>query len=167
MWFSTAHQSKHSTGRPFGKTRPCSVWRIEAFGTARWILAWQYTCHVMSHFVYVVFVMKPLLPYCSAVWVPGPEAKTLVGSRKSRLGLAHCWGWLRFAAEPQPNSPSTVRRRSVYSPEPWPTSGFTVRLRARDIIPAPHLPSFSSCRFFFCALILNLGALHTCVQCVL
>lgn len=86
----------------------------------------------------------------------GPEAKSLVGSHKSRLGLAHCWGWLRFAVEPQPNSPSAVRRRSVYSPEPWPTSGFTAGLHARDIIPYPLLlyhpstPSaFGSCLFSF------------------
>lgn len=48
-----------------------------------------------------------------------------MGCHKSRLGLAHCWGWLRFSQEPQPNSPSAVRRRSVYSPEPWPTRGFS------------------------------------------
>lgn len=96
------------------------------------------------------------LPFRFAVRVPGPEAKSLVGSHKSRLGLAHCWGWLRFAVEPQPNSPSTVRRRSVYSPEPWPTSGFTVGLHARDIIPSPlllyhppHSSSFGSCLFSF------------------
>lgn len=100
--------------------------------------------------------MKFLLPFRSAVHVLGPEAKSLVGSHKSRLGLAHCWGWLRFSEEPQPNSPSTVRRRSVYSPEPWPTSGFTVGLHARDIIPLPllqyHPPPFvcfSSIKSFF------------------
>lgn len=112
--------------------------------------------------------MKFLLPFRSAVQVLSPEAKSLVGSHKSRLGLAHCWGWLRFSEEPQPNSPSTVRRRSVYSPEPWPTSGFTVGLHARDIIPFPllqyHPPPFfwfSCIKSFFLSCPLSFEALLT------
>lgn len=173
--FCTDHQCEHSDWTrtvPFGKARLCLVWRIEKLVQFGWSSPWQYICHVLSHFFSVVLVMKLLLPFRSAVWVLSPEAKSLVGSHKSRLGLAHCWGWLRFAVEPQPNSPSAVRRRSVYSPEPWPTSGFTAGLHARDIIPSPLLlyhpstplllaPVYLVFRFFYS--LLNFGGFtYTC-----
>lgn len=158
LWICTDHKSKHSTAADW--TELClglTMLSLEnrKFGTDRWCLAWRSIFQALSHFLFVMLVMKLLfLPFCSAVYVLGPEAKSLVGSYKSRLGLAHCWGWLRFATEPQPNSPSTVRRRSVYSPEPWPTSCFTVGLHARDSIPFPlllyhPLPSFGSHLFVF------------------
>ena len=163
--FCTDHQCEHSDWTrtmPFGEAQPCLVWRIEQLVQFGWSAPWQSICHVLSHFLSVVLVMKLLLPFRSAAWVLSPEAKSLVGSHKSRLGLAHCWGWLRFALEPQPNSPSAVRRRSVYSPEPWPTSGFTAGLHARDIIPSalllyhPSTPSaFGSCLCSFCVFLLS------------
>lgn len=134
QWLCTDHGCEYSLALDWTGSAMLSLENREV-STIRWSLPWQYICHVSSHFLFVVLVMKLLLPFRSAVRVPGPEAKSLVGSHKSRLGLAHCWGWLRSAVEPQPNSPSAVRRRSVYSPEPWPTSGFTVGLHARDIIP--------------------------------
>lgn len=72
-----------------------------------------------------------------------------MGHHKSRLGLAHCSVWLSFTAEPQSNSSSTVRSRSVCNPKPWPTCGFAVGLHASEIIPFLYHPPPSIC---FCVL---------------
>lgn len=66
----------------------------------------------------------------------GPESRSLVHSHKSSLGLAHDWGRLSFAAQPQPNSSNPARSRPVCSPEP-----FAAGLRASDIIPFHCHPS--------------------------
>lgn len=73
--------------------------------------------------------------FCTLVKLLGPESRSLVQSHKSSLGLAHDWGRLSFAAQPQPNSSNPARSRPVCSPEPWATGSFAAGLRARDIIP--------------------------------
>lgn len=79
--------------------------------------------------------------FCALVELLGPESRSLVWSHKSSLGLAHDWGRLSSAAQPQPNSSNPARSRPVCSPEPWASAGSGAGLRASDIIPFHCHPS--------------------------
>lgn len=72
LWLCTDHECEHgraATGQNCAFWQDSTVLSLEnrEVSTIRCSLPWQYICHVLSHFLFVVLVMKLLLPFRSAV----------------------------------------------------------------------------------------------------
>lgn len=117
-----------TTESPDG-TWPCSVWNWRG----------EMELNAAAH----VICCEGTFSGGSALWWNSwvQRADLWSGAHKSSLGLAHDWGRLSLAAQPQPNSSNPARSRPVCSPEPWASAGSAAGPRASDIIPFHCHPS--------------------------